>query len=299
MVGLSYELESIEESSYSLGSAWVLTGYRAGLLCSGAGALYLSSLFSWNAAYALMAAILMIGAACILFLPEPYKAKQVLRAKRQSFSQYNSLYQGFWREIILEPCRLFLKRADWWIVIFVLLGFKAGDQMMKNMEGVFFLSLGFDKVDIATAAKVWGLSATILGAFCAGYVLRGREALQSLGAVGLLHAATLFGHYLLATIGKSFLIFYSIAALENFTGGMAMTAFIFSLWSVCDKRYASLQYALLWSLYLFKTDLFAWAGAMLASLYSWDAFFLIIGTGSALFAAASWVLLRRKQTVLS
>lgn len=297
LTGLAYELESLEESTYALGSACVITGYRLGLLCAGAGALYLSSLWGWHTMFFCMAALLILGSGFILLQQEPYKSKDILQAKRSQWEKYTSLWQAFWHEIVLEPLRAFFQRSDWKMILFILLGFKTGDQMIKSMEGIFFLSLGFDKVDLATATKVWGLISTIIGAFLISIFLNNRNRLLVLCAVSIIHASTLICHCILTWTGKSFAMLYLTVALENLTSGMAMTAFISFLWSICEKRYAALQYTLLWSLFFFKGDLLGWAGGMLASSYSWNVFFLLSATLSLLIALGSLqlVFLMRKK----
>ncbi len=51
-----------------------IIGYRGGLLAAGAGALYVASAVSWNAAYLTMAALVSIGVITVLIRPEPKRA---------------------------------------------------------------------------------------------------------------------------------------------------------------------------------------------------------------------------------
>lgn len=279
IVGLSYELESVEEKDYSLGSAFVVTGYRIGLLCAGAGALYLAYLWDWSSMFRLMASILAFGSVLIFLQPEPYKSKDLIEAKRKQFDTYPSLFKGFWHEIILEPCKLLFQRSDWKMLLIILLSFKMGDHLAKSMTGPFYLSVGFNKADLALATKMWGFAATIIGALFGGYFFKGRNPMMSSVVAGLIHACSLGCYYLLAVTGKSFSWLYLTVALENFTGGMAMTVFIALLWKMCDKRYAAMQYALIWSLFSIKSDLLAWVGGVLATHCSWPLFFAIIFVG--------------------
>lgn len=286
MAGISYELESLEEKQYPLGSANVITGYRVGLLCSGGGALFLSSTFNWPVVYWCIASLLMLGAFLILLLPEPFKSKQVILAKREQFSKYPSPFHWFWKETLVEPCQKFFKNPEWVIILAFILLFKAGDQLSICMEGPFYLALGFDKTDLAAAAKTWGMAATLLGAFFGGIYLRASLSLLSLVRISCLHASTLFCYYFMTIAGKSLPALYVTVALEHFTGGLLMTAFITFLWKSCNKEYAGVQYALFWSIITFKTDLMACLGGFLAERLEWKAFFLLvasIGMGAALF----------------
>jgi PAT family beta-lactamase induction signal transducer AmpG len=296
IVGLSYELESIEEKNYSMGSAIIVTGYRIGLLCAGAGALYIAFLWNWAWMFRCMAALLAAGCVIIFLQPEPYKSREVLAAKKKLFINYPSVVQGFWNEVILQPCQLLLQRKDWKVIVLILISFKIGDHLAKSMAGPFYLSLGFNKVDLALASKMWGFAATILGAFTAGYFFRKKDPLMSSALTGLIHACSLSCYYMLALAGKSYFGLYATVAIENFTGGMAMTVFIFLIWKVCDKRYAAMQYALMWSFFSFKSDIFACFGGLLATYCSWNIFFLITFFIGILSAFTVWKVVKSQES---
>ncbi len=278
--GLGYELESIPENDYSVGSACVITGYRIGLLCAGAGGLYLAYLWGWFWMYAAMALVILAGCIVVLFNPEPYKSAAVLQAKREEFASHTSLFKGFWQATLMQPFRLFFQQSNWVKVLIMILGFKCSDHLAKSMEGLFYISLGFNKADLALVAKVWGFACTILGAFLSGLWIRGKDPFWTAAVMGCLHTATLFFNCILSVIGKSYFGLCVTVAAENLTGSMAMTAFIYMLWKVCDKRYAAVQYALFWSLFSFKGSLLACLGGILAATCSWPLFFLVVGTFS-------------------
>lgn len=274
MSGLSYELESVPDEAYGKGSAWVVGGYRVGLLFAGATALYLALLFDWDWMFFAMAGTVVLGGLLILNSPEPYRSREILQQKQKS---------TLFKEILIEPCRNFFQRKDWLFVLGLLFTIKIGDQFSKTMEGPFYLSLGFDKGDLALASKLWGFGATLMGAALAGFYLRHRQPLKAALLTGMAHSLTIGLNALFAFTGKSYWLLYTTAALENLTGGLAMTAFIFLLWKICDKRFAKVQYALLWSLFSLKGNLFACMGAHAAAYTTWTPFFLlasILGFGS-------------------
>lgn len=285
MVGLAYELESIDESKYSVGSASVITGYRVGLLCAGAGSLSLAYLTNWSIAYGAMAALLGIVIAIILMRPEPYQSQNVLAEKRKK--------QGFLKEIIIEPCKSFFQNQDYKAILAIVLLFKAGDHITKAMEGPFYIDIGFDKADLALASKTWGFATTILGTLLAGFILKDRPSLFGVAIVGLVHAFSLLGLWLQALVGKSYLVLYSSVTLSSFTSGMSMTAFIFFLWRICTKQHAAIQYAILYSIFTIKTNLLSCFGGFLAAHNSWSAFFGAVFV-MAIFASITIVGLSRK-----
>jgi hypothetical protein len=69
------------------------------LLISGGGALLLSTLLDWPAVFRCIASLLMIGAFFILLLPEPFKSKEVIEARKGQFLKYRSPFHWFWKEI--------------------------------------------------------------------------------------------------------------------------------------------------------------------------------------------------------
>lgn len=285
IAGLAYELESIEEKCYSVGSAYLITGYRIGLLSAGAGALYLSLLIDWAWMFRTMALLLVAGIVVIWMQPEPYKSKSTLEKRSQQFSKYNSWFQGFWKETIWHPCRQFILKPQFGMILIILFVFRLGEHMAKSMEGPFYIELGFTKADVAAVSKLWGMLTTISGAFICGLGIKNKNPFEAVAKIGFIHACSLLCYYFLSLSGKSFPALYITVALEHFTGGMAMTAFIYFLWKVCDREYAAIQYTLLWSVFSFKSDIFAALGGFLAFYCSWNTFFLLVsllGIGSSL-----------------
>ena len=301
IAGLAYELESLEQNQYSLGSACVITGFRFGMLLAASLALYLATLWDWANVYMAMGGLVALGCVLILIQEEPIKAKESLVAKKALFARHPSLIKGFWNEVILEPCKIFLQRRDYLLILVLLFGFKCGDFLVRNMEGPFYLDVGFDKTDLAFAVKSFGFVATLVGAFIAGVFLKDKDLFYSVSAAGVINACSLFFNAFLAFHGKSYALLYLAVAVENFTGGMAMTLFIFLLWKVCDRRYAAVQYAILWSLFSLKTDLLSFIGGHLAAHVSWNLFFqtgAFLGMGTAL-AAWSLVIYRQRSLAMS
>lgn len=278
MSGISYELESLAKERYPMGSAHVISGYRIGLLCAGGGILYLSTLLDWSSTFLCAALLPAVGALVILLLPEPYKSREVIEAKKAQIAQYPSLFSWFWQEIVWLPCKAIFQRQEWKTLLMMVLLFKVGDELSKSMEGPFYLSLGFNKAELAMAAKTWGMAATIGGAFCGGMFMKEKGSMAALAKAGCLHAATLYCFPVMVWTGKSMFALYLTVAAEHFSAGLAMTAFIAFLWKICDKRYAAMQYTLFWSVVSFKTDVMACAGGLMASYFEWGTFFLIVAT---------------------
>ncbi len=290
IVGIAYELESLTEAQYGMGSFYFLTGYRLGLVYASTGILFFSSILNWSIAIQISTLFVLIAALLVYIQPEPFKSAELLKNKKEAFKKYSNRFLGFWHETIQQPCQLFFKKTNWVLILFLLFTFKIGDHLAKSMEGPFYLALGFSKTELATASKLWGMGATILGAFIAGNYVKGKNAERPLAFIGLIHACSLACYYLMALTGKSLALLYITTAIEHLTGGAAMAIFIYFLWKICDKLFAAVQYALLWSLFMIKSDLFAFAGGVLASKVSWPTFFLIVTFFGVLTALLSFIL---------
>ena len=297
ITGLSYELESVQEEQYHIGSSWVLSGYRIGLFFGGAGLLYSSSLFGWKDAFLYSSYLFLAIAFVILLIKEPLKSKIWLEKKNMVERKKYSFRISLWEEGLCQPIQAFFRKPEWKLVLACILLFKMGDQMAKNMIGPFYLSLGFTKADIATAGKMCGLLASILGAFCGGAFLSKKDPFIRLSVLGLIHALSLILFGWLSCVGNSLSSLAMTVALENFTGGMAMAAFISFLWKTCDRAYASVQYALLWSLFSIKGDLSAFCGGLLASLTPWNHYFSCVAA-VGLVTSLSMVALAYRRSLL-
>lgn len=276
MVGIAYELESIPTGSYSLGSSCLITGYRTGLLYAGAGFLYLAHIASWNFAFQISATIVIIAGLLMLLVKEPYRSKETLSIRNRRLSEHPTLFKGLVYETLVQPCRIFLQSNNWLVLLATILLFKTADHMAKPMEGPFYLELGFDKQDLALAAKSFGFAATIFGAFFAGKVIQNKNPYYAVALLSIVHTLAEFGCLVHSVVGKSYPLLYLTSGVGNFTGGMLITAFISLLWKTCDRNYAPVQYAFLWSISSLATNLMACCGGFLAASTNWTQFFTTI-----------------------
>ena len=298
IVGLSYELESLPSEQYGKASGFVHMGYRLGIAAAGAGVLYISYTDDWALAFRLLSLFLIIGSILIFFLPEPEGSQSVLQKKREALSQYSSFSQGLYQELFFQPAKAFLSNSTWKLILGLILVFKVGDQLMTSMKGPFYLSLGFDKIQLAQAAKIFGLLATLIGAYIGAFFQKGKDPFICLVFSGLLHSLSLLSFGFLSFFGASLAGLYTTVGMENITGAMAMSVFIRCLWSSTDSRYAATQYALLWSLFSFKGNLISFLGGLLAQASSWTHFFIfvsILSIGASLLSLAFVTEKRRRE----
>ena len=72
----------------------------------------------------------------------------------------------------VAPLQDFFARLGWMamLILAVIVFYKFGDAMLGRMAGVFYVDLGFTKIEIANYTKTVGLAATLLGVGVGGWV---------------------------------------------------------------------------------------------------------------------------------
>jgi MFS transporter, PAT family, beta-lactamase induction signal transducer AmpG len=263
----AYRIESLSPEQQGAGAACLTFGYRVGMLISGAGALAVSDALGWSVTYAVM------GGAMLMAIFVTIAATEVVEEVRVTLPQPFSLVRVF-RERVLAPFADFMTRSHWHTVLLLVLLYKLGDAFMGIMFNPFLLDLGFTKTQIATIVKLYGLTATIIGAFIGGQLVSRLGIFRSLLWAGVLHMATNLLLVILAQRGADtgFLTLSIIS--ENLTGGMSTTAFVAYLSSLCHRHYTATQYALLSSLAACGRTVLATPAGVVSEALGWQGFFV-------------------------
>jgi MFS transporter, PAT family, beta-lactamase induction signal transducer AmpG len=258
------------------GAGMIQVGYRIGMLVSGAGALVIATRAGWFVAYAVMAAMLVVGLLAFIFGPEPSRtAGPGLPAQTATQGgTWNAVRQ--WLSIaVIGPFTDFMRRPIWPVILIFILGYKVGEAMAGLMATPLYISLGFSLDEIAAVSKVVGLFPTVVGALIGGLVTARFGILRSLMLCGVLQSAgNLF--YVLQAVGGHRLTYLALCVTaENLTGAMAGTALVSYLSSLCSPSFTATQYALLSSLASVGRTLVASSSGLLVETVGWVPFFLI------------------------
>lgn len=269
MAGLAYELDSLDQTEYLAGSASVNAGYRIGLLVGGAGTLYLASYFSWEEAYIMAAAFMLLGILAVYLQQEPYKNLQ-----REDITIYQSftslLYQG-----LSYPVYDFLKKNNILSLLAFVLLYRLGDDLTHSFLYPFYLQIGFTKTEIASIVKILGMGGTLFGVLLGGTFGRKLPIDRALLYFGALHALSYILYMRLSIVGYDLNLFCVTIAYEHITSGLVITTFIAYLWKISSPKHAAMQYALLWSLLSCKQVVINAVGGVLADTLEWHIFFFI------------------------
>ncbi|TAN46269.1 MAG: MFS transporter [Rhodospirillales bacterium] len=283
----AFRVEILDENQYGAGAAAVQFGYRVGMLVSGAGALFLADqLNSWQEVYAVMAALMGVGAATLLLNKEP--------------SVNAAPAAGNWiADTILAPFADLLKRLGWQVLAvfaFIVL-YKLGDAMAGMLSTTFYLKMGFAKTEIAEISKLFGFGATILGTFLGGVGVARFGIGKSLAAFGLFQMLSNLMYAWMATRGHDIPALYATIGIENLAGGLGSAAFVAYLSRLCNLSFTGTQYALLSSPAALGRTLFASSSGWLVAQMGWVDYFLLT-TAAALpgLVLLFWMLKRFPAT---
>lgn len=267
----AWRVESLSKNQQAPGAAMIQSGYRIGMLASGAGALFIAASAGWFAAYATMAALVGVGILVFLFGPEPkVPAEKSYVAQSVWDAVLHALYKA-----VIEPFRDFMQRPLWLIILIAIFLYKMGEAMAGVMSTPLYISLGFTLPEIATASKIFGFFSIVAGALIGGVVTTKLGIRRSLILCGILQSlGNLF--FVLQAVGGHRIGYLALCVTaENLTGAMAGTALITYLSSLCSPAFTATQFALLSSLALLGRTVVASSGGALSEKIGWVRFFLL------------------------
>lgn len=277
------ELFSQNQEEQAAGSAVFVLGYRLGLLFSGAGALMLASVMSWNSVYLIMSFGTLVGIFALLLTKEPVVI-QNLSTEKQTFS-------GFLKENVVKPFKDLIHRSNWKMILLLILVYRLSDAYVGPMAYPFYDAMGFSKLEIAYVIKIYGMAATILGGIYGGLFLKKYGIYKGLYVCAWLQGLTTAFYAVLALVGHNVPMLIFTISIENFVSGMATAALVAYMSSLCNVLYTATEYAFLSSLLSLARDLFASTSGVLLELTNWPVFFILSG---ALCIPAMWLV---KKTV--
>ncbi len=269
----AWRVESMNADQQASGASMVQAGYRVGMLVSGAGSLLIANYAGWFAAYATMAALVAVGLVVFLLVPEPKVPTETTRAVE---SGWDAVRQALSRAVI-SPFRDFMRRPLWPVILISIFGYKLGEAMAGVMSTPLYISLGFSLPEIAAASKVFGFFSIVAGVMLGGVVTTRYGILRSLILCGILQSAgNLF--FVLQAVGGHHIGYLALCVTaENITGGMAGTALITYISSLCSPGFTATatQYALLSSITLLGRTVVAGSGGWLSEKMGWPWFFVM------------------------
>lgn len=270
------------------GATMYVLGYRIGSVISGAGAIGLAAILTWNEVYFINALILLIGMGAVLLAQEPDVVVSQEKMREKNVLKY----------AVIEPFRLFMERQYWLAALIVVFCYRLSDAYFAPMAYPFYDDLGFTKTEIAYISKLYGMAATIIGGLLGGYFLTKVGLLKGLLIFAFVQGVTTALYIPLYYIGHDIWFLMFTISLENLSSGMATTAIIAFMSVLCHKGHTATQYALLSSLPGFARDIFASTSGWVLDQTSWPEFFMISALLTLPGAVFCWFLYKKKPAYL-
>lgn len=260
-----------------------IIGYRLGMLSSGAGLIFLSSLIEWDRVFFVACGLFLIICVAI-HLSIPRKIYQ---------PRFKKTRANFKLEVI-RPILKIAKGKQLVYVISLIVLYRLADNLLAVLVNPFQLQLGFNAAEIATASKFFGTTMAIVGGIIGGKLLQRSGTSRALYYFALIHLVTHVLFIVQAKIGYNLPFLYLVNGAESLTGSMAMVAYIAYITGLCNKRHGTTQYALLSSIMGLSRTLLPASAGTIASYFSWEVSFILIfltGVPSVILSAPSF---RRK-----
>ncbi|KLN60925.1 MFS transporter [Kiloniella spongiae] len=239
----AYRIEAMDVEYQGAMSSVYIWGYRIGLLFAGAGALKLSVDYGWSFTYQIMAMLMCIGILTVLLCKEPENkdADNDIVNRKELPTNLTMI-----KKMYVNPFVEFFERSGWkaiYLLVFICI-YKLSDIVMGNMANPFYIDMGFSPDEIADIAKLFGFVMTIFGAYIGGVLIMkiGLTRVLLLGAILVCSTNLLFA--LLAQVGHSLTFLKITIAADNFSVGIAATAFVAYLSSLVNMNYTASQYAI-------------------------------------------------------
>lgn len=194
---------------------------------------------------------------------------------------------------VLTPISEFVQRYRWQALL--LLGliatYRMSDTVMGVMANVFYIDQGFTKEQIASVSKLFGLVMTLLGAAAGGVLIVRFGILPILFIGGVSSAATNLMFVALSDMGPHLNMLILTISCDNFSAGLATSAFVAYLSSLTNLKFSATQYALLSSIMLLLPRLIGgYSGVMVESVGYHNFFMLtaLLGIPTLVLIAIQW-----------
>ncbi len=304
----AYRIESAGPRLQAAMAATYMLGYRMAMIVATTGALLIAAWYdptgdsyhreSWEIAYLAMAALMMVGILTTLLVPEPAPNGSAARQERAQIEAFMEQRQhlphalartlGWLYIAIWCPFADFVRRYGRpALLILALVGsYRIADVVMGIIANVFYVDMGFTKVEVAEITKLFGTLMTILGSLCGGLLVYRFGVMRMLFTGAVLAAATNLLFSALALTGHSVPFLIMTVSLDNFSAGIATAAFIAYLSSLTSISYTATQYALFSSVMLLLPKFLAGFSGDAVDLVGYPLFF----AGTALLGVPVLVL---------
>jgi MFS transporter, PAT family, beta-lactamase induction signal transducer AmpG len=274
----AYRVESLPTEEQAAGMAGYVAAYRIGMLVSGAGVIGLTAWLEaqglskfavWPIAYAVAAALVIVGLLAVLLGREPTVRGMPAEpeTKADALTRVFVAARGAFADFLMRDAAIA-------VLVFVVL-YKLCDALAGAMTAPFVLLLGYDKATYAAIVKGVGLAALLIGGFAGGAVARAMPLAAALwlGAILQMISNLAFVWLYFQPVGVGALT--AAIVLENFTGAIGTVIFVAYLSALCgNPLHTATQYALLTALASTGRTFLSSGTGFVAAAIGWPLFFV-------------------------
>ena len=273
----AYSIEILETREMGIANGVRVSTYRVALLVAGGLFVALGGWIGWRYTFLLAAASL--GLFCLFSLSLP------------KIRHHHENRHG---HVVLEPLRdLLIRPRATQVLVFILL-YKLGDMAMGPMVRPFWVDRGLSTTEIGFITGTAGIIASILGALLGGAFTSRFGVFHGLWFLGLWQAVSNLGYATVARLPETgHWGVYAASVTESFCGGLGTAAFLAFLMSICKKRWAATQYALLSALFGITRSLSGSLSGWAAERLGYDSYFALtflmaLPAYTVILAARDW-----------
>jgi PAT family beta-lactamase induction signal transducer AmpG len=222
----AYTIQSTTRRELGVANSVRITLYRVAMLTAGGLLVWLAGRIGWSRSFSVGAALLAALAAAAFLLP----------VVDRTADRAHSLW---------EPLRELLSRRGIATVIVFALIFKLDIAALEPMMRPFWVDRGLSLESIGAVVASGRLVATIAGAAAGGVFTTRLGIFTGLWVLGLIQAFSALVYWATATYAPSNSVVVMAAYFESFAAGLGTSAYLAFLMSICEKRYAATQFAVL------------------------------------------------------
>jgi MFS transporter, PAT family, beta-lactamase induction signal transducer AmpG len=266
----AYTIETTSGRELGVANSVRIAAYRAASFVSSALLVYVAARRGWDAAFIAGAGITLALAVGSFLLPETSRGSQHTQS-------------------LAEPIVALLRRPGIWAVILFALLFKLDISAMDPMTKPFWIARGLslDQIAVLTTGR---LVATLAGAALGGVLATRIGLFRALWTMGLVQLLSSLGYSLAAAVPAHRGLISAAALFENFAAGLGTAAFLAFLMSVCERRYAATQFALLTAVYALSRWAVSVTSGLLAERFGYANYFLFtFALGVPAYALLPWI----------
>lgn len=254
------QMDAVSRRYWGMSENFCMNGYRFGMMFIGSGALFLSDKgVSWHRLYCFIALLVAIGIVCVAFSPTFSFLNKATTTKSKNF----------W-----HPFVIWFSQPGSWMILLLLMTYRAQDALIDPQREYFLLELGFSKTKLGAIG--WFVPwMGVIGGFLAGACIRYKGYFYTLTVGACIHGLAGVGLFTQSLNANATPWTAGFFLLEQTTRGFSMIS-IYSFQLICCQfDYAVSQLALLAAATDFGTKIISLRSGWIAQELGWPFLFAI------------------------